>query len=228
MGQGPRVTSPDFHGKLVLMTLLDFLKQNFSYTAFRGSQELVIRSLLEGQDVLALMPTGQGKSLCFQFLAKYMSPSPSSDSSQSLTPLTLVISPLIALMQDQELQAKRLGLNAVFLSSILSREGREQRQKAIQKGSAQIVFVTPERFRKPEFWACLKSRSIGLMAVDEAHCISQWGHDFRPDYRRLGQIREELGQPPAQGLYFDVLIDFQDDQFSLFQKPQSLCHQKRI
>lgn len=153
----------------------------------------MIQSILNGHDVLALMPTGQGKSLCYQFLAKWFAINKENQ-------LTLVVSPLIALMQDQVAQAKKLEIDATFLSSLLTKEDRSQRQIEIREGRYNLVFVTPERFRKPEFWQCLEGREINLMAVDEAHCISQWGHDFRPDYTRLGRIRESLKSPPVLAL----------------------------
>ncbi|MBK7961339.1 MAG: RecQ family ATP-dependent DNA helicase [Bdellovibrionales bacterium] len=184
------------------MPLIEFLKSNFPFASFRGSQESVIQSILDGHDVLALMPTGQGKSLCYQFLAKWFSLKSENQITGNLSKksLTLVVSPLIALMQDQVTQATKLGLDATFLSSLLTKDERFQRQLEIKEGRYNLILVTPERFRKPEFWQCLEGREINLMAVDEAHCISQWGHDFRPDYTRLGGIRQSLKMPRVLAL----------------------------
>lgn len=172
-------------GSVELKTLL---KQNFPFPDFRGEQEKILERVMAGKDTLALMPTGQGKSLCFQFPAKIQQK------------LVLVISPLIALMEDQVQKSRNLGISATYLSSTLNREERESRQKRLADGDYQLFYVTPERFRKPEFLAAIRQRPLFLLAVDEAHCISQWGHDFRPDYSRLGEFRELLGNPPVLAL----------------------------
>lgn len=168
--------------------LLEILAKRFGFSQFRGEQEPVIRSVLAGKSALVLMPTGMGKSLCYQLPALV------------LDGVTVVISPLIALMQDQVDKALKQGLPATFLSSTLQREEREQRQVQIAQGQFKLIYVTPERFRKPEFLAAISQQKVGLLAVDEAHCISQWGHDFRPDYSRLGEFREILGSPPTLAL----------------------------
>ena len=158
--------------------LRDLLQQNFKFSAFRGEQEAILRKVWANENLLALMPTGMGKSLCFQFPAKIRDG------------LVIVISPLIALMQDQVLKAQELGIPATCLNSTLTREEREQRQERLAKGQYKLLYVTPERFRKAEFLKAIEGRKIQLLAVDEAHCISQWGHDFRPDYSRVGEFRE--------------------------------------
>ncbi len=175
------------------------LKHNFGHSEFRGDQEAVLRSVFAGQSALVLMPTGMGKSLCYQLPALM------------LQGLTVVISPLIALMQDQVDKAQAHGLKATYLSSTLTRDERLDRYDRIGKGDFQLVYVTPERFRKPEFLDVIKKRQIALLAVDEAHCISQWGHDFRPDYSRLGEFREILGNPVTLALTATATAAVQKD-----------------
>ena len=133
------------------------------------------------------MPTGMGKSLCFQLPARVLS--------EEEPGLTLVISPLIALMKDQVDAALKKGLRASFINSSLSPEERRGRYRKLANRDYEILYVTPERFRIPEFLESLKPNRIALLAIDEAHCISSWGHDFRPDYSRLGDHRKYLGDP---------------------------------
>jgi ATP-dependent DNA helicase RecQ len=161
---------------------LEVLK-DFGYKNFRGDQEKVIQSVLAGQNTLCLMPTGMGKSLCYQIPARV------------LGGLTVVISPLIALMQDQVVKAKNKGLKACDIHSLLSRSEREKRYKKLTAGEYEMIFVAPERFRKPEFLDAISGQKIRLLAIDEAHCISEWGHDFRPDYTRIAEFRKFLGNP---------------------------------
>jgi ATP-dependent DNA helicase RecQ len=179
--------------------LKQLLNANFPFDSFRGEQEAILRKVWANEDLLALMPTGMGKSLCFQFPAKVREG------------LVVVISPLIALMQDQVYKAQDLKIPATFLASTLSREERESRQARIAKGDYKLIYVTPERFRKPEFLAALKHCTIQLLAVDEAHCISQWGHDFRPDYSRVGEFRALLGNPPTIALTATATPEVQKD-----------------
>ncbi len=159
--------------------------------------------------MLALMPTGMGKSLCFQFPAKVR------------PGLVLVISPLIALMQDQVYKAQELGIAATCLNSTLSREEREARQKKLSEGQYKLLYVTPERFRKPEFLSAIEGVAIQLLAVDEAHCISQWGHNFRPDYSRLGEFRELLGNPPTIALTATATPAVQKDILEKLHIPEA-------
>lgn len=189
--------------------LLSLLQSHFPHRAFRGVQEEVIRDLWRGESLLALMPTGMGKSLCFQFPAKIREG------------LVLVISPLIALMQDQVLKAQDLKIPASFLSSTLTRDERETRQRQLNEGRFKLFFVTPERFRKPEFLAALEGQRIQLLAVDEAHCISQWGHDFRPDYSRVGEFRALLGNPPTLALTATATPEVQKDILEKLQMPEA-------
>ncbi|XGC81642.1 ATP-dependent DNA helicase RecQ [Bdellovibrio bacteriovorus] len=182
-----------------MVDLKQLLEENFPFPAFRGEQEAILRKVWANEDLLALMPTGMGKSLCFQFPAKIREG------------LVVVISPLIALMQDQVFKAQELGISATFLSSTLSRDERELRQSRLAEGDYKLLYVTPERFRKPEFLSAIKDRLIQLLAVDEAHCISQWGHDFRPDYSRLGEFRAILGNPPTLALTATATPEVQKD-----------------
>lgn len=161
---------------------LNLLHRQFHMSGFRGLQEPAIASLLKGQDVLLVMPTGSGKSLCYQL-----------PSAMGLG-LTVVISPLIALQEDQVKKASALGIKATQINSKVPRIEREDRQRHLS--NYELLFATPERFRKPEFVSAVQNAKIAFLAIDEAHCISQWGHDFRPDYSRLGEVRSQL-QPRA-------------------------------
>ncbi len=145
------------------------------------------------------MPTGGGKSLCYQVPAIVMARSQTGHA-PARRPLTLVLSPLIALMKDQVDALQALGVEATFINSSLTGEQRRERYAGLAEGRFEILYVTPERFRKAAFLEVLAERSVGLLAVDEAHCISQWGHDFRPDYTRLREIRSQLGEPTTLAL----------------------------
>lgn len=159
------------------------LQRHFGYPDFRGAQSDAVQAVLSGRDVLVLMPTGGGKSLCFQVPALLL-PGP-----------TVVISPLISLMQDQVDALARRGLPATFINSTLPTSEREARLARVERGEVRLLYVAPERFDVPGFRERLRAIGVPLLAVDEAHCISQWGHDFRPSYLRLGAVREVLGCP---------------------------------
>ena len=162
----------------------DFLKKHFGYDTFRPLQEEIIESVFQGQDTLVIMPTGGGKSLCYQLPAL------------SLDGLTLVVSPLIALMKDQVDALKSNGIAAEFINSTLTYAeiGRVQRQA--QQGELKILYLAPERLVLPDFKGWLSALNVSMVAVDEAHCISEWGHDFRPDYRELGGLRRGMPDVP--------------------------------
>ncbi len=170
------------------MELETALNKYFGYSAFRKPQKEIIEQILKGHHVLALMPTGSGKSICYQLPALL------------LPGLTLVISPLIALMKDQVDALRRKHIDATFVNASLSKNEREKRYAQIAQGKYKLLYVTPERFRKEDFVEIIRAREISLFAVDEAHCISEWGHDFRPDYTRLGEIRHLLGDPTTIAL----------------------------
>lgn len=188
----------------------DVLRDSFGYEEFRGCQKAVIERTLAGAHSLVLMPTGGGKSLCFQVPALVMSKR-AQPSAESRAPLTLVISPLVALMKDQVDTLVAKGIDAAMVNSLLDRSQREDRYRRIQSGEFTLLYVTPERFRKPDFLDVLRSRKVVLMAVDEAHCISEWGHDFRPDYSRMREIRATLGDPTTIALTATATRDVQAD-----------------
>ncbi len=178
----------------------EILKDNFGYDNFRGEQEAIIKRIVEDQKhSLVLMPTGSGKSLCYQIPALYFDNS------------TIVISPLIALMQDQVDVLRKKNIPAAFINSTLSKQEREKRLEQFVKGTIKLLYVTPERFRKTDFIEQIKKVKIDLLAVDEAHCISEWGHDFRPDYSRIGEFRESMGNPLTIALTATATHDVQED-----------------
>ncbi len=167
---------------------LTILRERFGHREFTGAQARVVRHVLSGGDALVVWPTGSGKSICFQVPAL------------AFDGLTIVLSPLIALMQDQVERLVAAGVPATFVNSSLDRSERERRLARIAAGEFKLVYVVPERFRSDEFNAAIAGRAISLLVVDEAHCISAWGHDFRPEYGKVGRIRERLGRPPTIAL----------------------------
>lgn len=164
------------------------LEQIFGFDDFREGQREAVELLDTGADALIVMPTGSGKSLCFQLTAALKEG------------VTLVISPLIALMKDQVDALKQIGLPVTDINSSMSWKEQQRRIDGMRYGDYKLVYVAPERFRSSTFRRALSDVQVGLLAVDEAHCISQWGHDFRPDYLKLRQIREQLGCPQTVAL----------------------------
>src|SRR4051794_11686132 len=162
------------------MELSPALKQHFGYEAFRKGQEAVVRSVLSGRPTIAILPTGGGKSLCYQLPALL------------LEGTTVVVSPLVALMKDQVDALRARGIAATFVNSSLGESERQERQAALRRGEYRLVYVAPERFRSPSFLSAVAGLTVPLLAVDEAHCISAWGHDFPPEYQQLARAREQL------------------------------------
>ena len=189
------------------------LQETFGHENFRGPQLDIIQRVLAGGHSLVIMPTGMGKSLCYQIPAILLArQSAASDRpAVSRRGLTLVISPLIALMKDQVDGLRAKGVSAAFINSSLTREERNQRYAAVGNGEFDLLYVVPERFRKTEFLEVIRQRRVDLLAVDEAHCISEWGHDFRPDYTRLNEFRQLLGNPTTIALTATATPDVQRD-----------------
>ncbi len=181
--------------------LLSLLKQVFGYTGFRPHQEEIIRDALAGRDVFALLPTGGGKSLCFQLPAL------------ARPGLTVVISPLIALMKDQVDQLCANGVAATFLNSSLSEKERKARWRGLHQGEFKLLYLSPERLMIGEgsLFDALRQWNVQQVAVDEAHCISEWGHDFRPEYRQLSLLREQFTELPFMALTATATTRVRDD-----------------
>src|SRR6476660_5888987 len=164
------------------------LQEHFGYPAFRPGQEAAVESVLSGHDTLVVLPTGGGKSLCYQVPALM------------LPKLTVVISPLISLMKDQVDALGKRGLPATFVNSTLSSSQISDRMTRAMRGDVKMLYVAPERFDFGTTAERLRDAGVSLLAVDEAHCISEWGHDFRPSYLRIAEVREKLGNPPTVAL----------------------------
>ncbi|MGA0038406.1 MAG: RecQ family ATP-dependent DNA helicase [Pirellulales bacterium] len=179
------------------------LNNVFGHADFQGLQSDVVEHLLSGGHAVVLSPTGSGKSICYQVPAL------------ALPGMTIVLSPLIALMKDQVDALRSRGVAATFINSSLDRQAREARSREVAAGSVKLLYVTPERFRKEAFREAVEAArsrvGISLLAVDEAHCMSTWGHDFRPDYSRVGEWRQWLGSPTTIALTATATPAVQED-----------------
>ena len=175
-------------GKRLVQQPLDALKKHFGHGGFLDGQERVISQIASGQDGLVVMPTGGGKSLCYQLPAL------------CFEGVTLVVSPLIALMKDQVDALVSKGIAATLINSTVPWDQQKERLDGMRTGTYKLVYVAPERFRAESFLRALEGVEVSLFAVDEAHCLSQWGHDFRPDYMRLGKALDKIGRPQCVAL----------------------------
>src|SRR5690554_7103376 len=167
---------------------LETLQQVFGHTAFRGEQAAIVDHLAAGNDALVLMPTGGGKSLCYQLPALLREGT------------AVVVSPLIALMQDQVEALHQLGVRAAYLNSTLDAGEAQAIERQLLAGELDLLYVAPERLLTPRFLSLLDRARLALFAIDEAHCVSQWGHDFRPEYRELTILHERWPQVPRVAL----------------------------
>lgn len=173
---------------MTLDSALDLLNTVYGYSDFRGQQAAAISAALEGQDALVLMPTGGGKSLCYQIPA------------QLRHGTGIVISPLIALMEDQVSTLKELGVSAAYLNSTLSIEEQRRVTQQFARGELELLYIAPERLLQPRTLSYLAASPISLIAIDEAHCVSQWGHDFRQDYLQLSTLKSHFPNTPLMAL----------------------------
>lgn len=164
------------------------LRTLFGFDSFRAGQREAMDDIMAGRDGLVVMPTGSGKSLCYQLTAC------------AKEGVTVVISPLIALMKDQVDGLQKLGLPATEINSSMSFDEQQRRIQGVRNGEFKLVYVAPERFRSGSFCQALSQVNVSMLAVDEAHCVSQWGHDFRPDYLRIADIRRQFGSPQTVAL----------------------------
>jgi ATP-dependent DNA helicase RecQ len=192
--------------------LLPLLKQYFGFTSFRPLQEEIIRDSLAGRDVFALLPTGGGKSLCFQL------PALTRDG------LTVVVSPLIALMKDQVDALQAGGVPATFLNSSLAAGEGRKRLRGLHNGEFRLLYAAPERLMLSGFLEDLQRWNVRLIAVDEAHCISEWGHDFRPEYRQLAQLRELFPKVPFMALTATATTRVREDIVTHLKLREPKCY----
>ncbi len=197
---------------MVTAPLTKLLKDYFGFDSFRPLQAEIMADVLAGKDVLALLPTGGGKSLCFQL------PAMAQDG------LTLVISPLIALMKDQVDALTDAGVPATFLNSSLTKDEARPRLRGLHQHQFRLLYVAPERLMLSGFLADLENWNVKLLAVDEAHCISEWGHDFRPEYRQLAQVRQRIPNVPMLALTATATTRVREDILNRLELRDPRCY----
>ena len=187
--------------KVAKTSAKDNLKEFFGFDSFKGDQEKIVDSVIKGDDTFVIMPTGGGKSLCYQLPALM------------LPGVTIIISPLIALMKNQVDQLRAFGTESIahFLNSSLSKGDITKVKKDVTSGVTKLLYIAPETLKKDETIDFLKSINISFVAVDEAHCISEWGHDFRPEYRRIKQMIKEIQDVPMMALTATATPKVQQD-----------------
>ena len=190
-------------------TPLEVLKNTFGHEEFRPLQEEIINHILDGHDALIVLPTGGGKSLCYQLPALIFDG------------VTVVVSPLISLMQDQVMQLQQRGIHAVFLNSTLSHSEYVATMRLVRRGEVSLLYVAPETLMRTETQLMLDESNVSCLAIDEAHCISQWGHDFRPDYRELVSVRERFANAVCVALTATATPRVQEDIKQSLKIPES-------
>lgn len=183
------------------------LRETFGLPRLRDAQAVVIEHVMRGKPTLAVMPTGAGKSLCYQLPALL------------LEGRTVVVSPLIALMKDQCDKLVERGVRAVLLHSALSAQEAREAEAAVADGSARIVFTTPERLAEPQFLELMSAHPVALLVIDEVHCLSQWGHDFRPAFLEIGPAWQRLGRPRLLALTATATSTVIDDVAAQLRVP---------
>jgi ATP-dependent DNA helicase RecQ len=192
------------------------MRGTFGLAAFRPGQQAIVESVVSGRDTLAIMPTGAGKSLCYQLPALH------------LPGTTIVVSPLISLMKDQNDKLNELGVRARQVNSTLTAADLSATMDEIRGGGIDFVFVTPERLEQPEFVAAFEDITVDLLVVDEAHCVSQWGHDFRPAFLSVGAAATALGRPPILALTATATPGVVDDIVTHLGMRRPAVHQLGI
>jgi ATP-dependent DNA helicase RecQ len=185
--------------KPALKPLKQILRKVFNFEGFRPGQEAVIQSIMAGRNTLAIMPTGAGKSLCYQLPALH------------LPGMTVVVSPLISLMKDQTDKLNDLGVRAAQLNSAMTAREQAETLRSIENEQPEFILTTPERLGDPQFLKLIDGKAIDLVVIDEAHCISQWGHDFRPSYLEIAHAIDQLGRPPVLALTATASLEVADD-----------------
>ena len=192
------------------------LKKYFGFDAFLDNQEDVVRDILKGDDLCVIMPTGAGKSLCYQ-LPILMKPG-----------YGIIVSPLISLMKDQVDALRAKGIPAAFINSTVSMSEQQRILNDVAIGDVKLLYVAPERFGMRAFQSLIEHQAPEIMIVDEAHCISQWGHDFRPSYLRLGDAIMECGIKQVCAFTATATLQVREDIVKQLKRPEMILHAARI